>query len=489
MAYKVTVSKSCANRQAALDEIFTQMEAMGWTYVDGNFAAKTCAYTAVDVSNNLFTIAGHGLVNGTPCQVTSTGSMPGGLAVNTLYYVVNQATDTFKLSTTYNGAAIDITSQGTGTITIKEAYRVYTSNGENSNRAYEYVRLSYYGDTTSILCITSYYYNVATRAQLGINYYTTQTTMTTSESGFYLWIYGNKNLVTFVTKISSTYNRILFGHMNKTLNTLVTTLSSGIATGSNVTLTVSGTAGFDLISTYQIMGAQGEGRDPVIISSIISPTQMIATSIARNYAAGALIGTSPSLFGQHHSTSAGWAITSPLYTTGTSNCGNYSTGTITPFKDVGGIDPDIRTGKYLLQPMFPSSMWEGTSAYQSQGFGYNDEFLLVCPTVGLTNEDTFAYGKIDSGTSTGSNDSTTLNDTSKTWTVNMHANKTLITILGTGPGQIKKIASNTATALTLASGYTFNPSIDATTQYIICEEGYRYLYHGAAPAMAQREGY
>ncbi len=490
MAYKVTINKSCVNRQAALDEIFLQLDAMGWTLVDGNFTTKTCAYTAVDVSNNLFNIAGHSLVNGTPCQVTSTGSTPGGLAVNTQYFVVNQATDTFKLATTYNGTAIDITSQGTGTITIKESYRVYKSNGENSNRAYECVKFQYYTDTTSIVCITAYSYNIATRAIVGINYLTSQTYVTTNETGFYLWIYGNKNLVTFVTKISSTYYRALFGHMNKTLNSLVTTLTSDITTGANVTLTVSGTTGFDLVSTYQIMGANGEGRDPVTISSIISPTQMIATSIARNYATGALIGISPSLFGQSPSTgAAAWNLSSPLYTVGTNNSINYSGGSITPFKDVTGTDPEIRTGKYLLQPIFLNYMWEGTSGYYGQGYGYNDEFLLQCGNVGLTNEDTLAYSKIDTGTSTGSNDSTTLNDTSKTWTVNMHAGKTLITILGTGPGQIKKIASNTATALTLDTGYTFNPSIDNTTQYVICEEGYRYLYHGAGAALAQREGY
>ena len=489
MAYKTTVSKYCANRQAALDEMFLQMEAMGWTLVDGNFTTKTCSYTAVDTTNNLFTISSHGLVNGTPCQVTSTGSVPGGLAINTIYYVVNQATDTFKLSTTYNGAAIDITTQGTGTISIKEAYRIYKSNGENSNRAYEYIKLQYYGDTTSIYAIGSYYYNIATRTQLGLNYYTTQTVLTTSETGFYLWIYGSKNLVLFFTKISSTYYRILFGHMNKTLNPLLTTLTSSITTGSNVTLTVSGTAGFDLLATYQIMGAYGEGRDPVTISSIISPTQMIATSIARNYAADALIGISPSLFGQHNSGTTGWTLNSPLYTVGTGNCTNYSSGTISAPKTITGVDPDIRTGKYLLQPLLVDFSWEGTASYASIGFGYNDEFLLQAPTVGLTLEDTFAYGKLDSGTSTGTNTSGTLNDTSKTWTVNAYANKTIITTFGTAPGQIKKIASNTATTITLDVNYSFNPSIDNTTQYVICEEGYRYLYNGQSPAFACREGY
>ena len=57
MAYKTTVSKYCANRLAGLNELWVQLEAMGWTLVDGNFSSKIVAYTAVDTTNNLFTSA------------------------------------------------------------------------------------------------------------------------------------------------------------------------------------------------------------------------------------------------------------------------------------------------------------------------------------------------------------------------------------------------------------------------------------------------
>lgn len=74
------------------------------------------------------------LYNGARVQISSTGSIPTGLAAATNYYVVNLALDatngvlngtgqnsTFQLSATLGGAAIAITGNGSGTITITQA--------------------------------------------------------------------------------------------------------------------------------------------------------------------------------------------------------------------------------------------------------------------------------------------------------------------------------------------------------------------------------
>lgn len=488
MAYKTTVSKYCANRQAGLNELWIQLEAMGWTLVDGNFSSKVVAYTAVDTTNNLFTSAGHGLPNGTPCQITSTGTIPGGLAINTQYYVVNTATDTFKLATTYNGTAIDITTQGTGNHTITESYRVYKSNGENSDKPYEYIKITFYAYNTLIHFWATYYYNVATKASLGTVYSSLSPYITTAESGFYLWIHGNKNLVAVTTKISSTYYREIFGHMPKVMgdNTL-TTLSSGIAAGSGVTVTVSGTAGFDIVSNYQIVGQNGEGRDPITFSSIINSTQMVASSVARSYAAGAYIGAFPSTFGCNNgaSTNTNIYFTCPQTVIGTADPGGSSYGGML-YKSETGADPDYRTNKWIIQPITLSFLYENSGSYISYGAPYCDEYLLFA-AAGLTSEDTLAVGVLATGTSTGTNASGTLNDTSKNWTVNQYTNKTVIITAGIGVGQIKKISSNTATALTLDPGWVFENLPDATSQYTVCNEGYRYL--GPSWWLAAREGY
>lgn len=489
MAYKTIVSKYCANRQAALDEIYTTMSGMGWELVDGNFSPITVSYTAVNISDETFTTTS-GMVpaNATPCQITTTGTIPTGLAINTLYYVVNRTDTTFKLSTTYNGAAVNITAQGTGNHTIKEALRVYKSNGEDSNRIYEYVVIYTYTSTTEIFFYPTYYWNTTTKATAGLVYAASNTNINTIETGFYLWIYGNKNLVHVLTKISSTYDKMIFGHLNKCMNTLVTTTTSGIATGTSVPVAVTSTTGFDLITNYQIIGANGEGRDPLNLNSIDSPTQMTITSVARNYSAGAFIGVMPSLFGGlNGGASLNWYPTCPQQVVGTTACAAASNCTILPPKTLLSSDPDTRTNKYLLQPFWFSTVIENLAANVSAGLAYNDEFILLCGDTGMTSEDTFSVGRLDTGTSSGSNDSTTLNDTSKTWTTNAYAGKVIIITGGLGAGQIKKIASNTATAITLESGWIFEV-VPTTSTYIICDEGYRYSATASGPSIASREG-
>jgi hypothetical protein len=90
--------------------------------------------------------------------------------------------------------------------------------------------------------------------------------------------------------------------------------------------------------------------------------------------------------------------------------------------------------------------------------------------VGTMNPATPIY----TGQSTGSNTSTTLNNTGKSWGSNMWANSQVRITGGTGSGQIRAIASNTGTALTVSVAWTITP--DATSTYAIeANEDYLYL--------------
>ncbi len=72
----------------------------------------------------------------------------------------------------------------------------------------------------------------------------------------------------------------------------------------------------------------------------------------------------------------------------------------------------------------------------------------------------------DVGQSTGSNSSTTINDTAKAWTANQWQNYYVQVSSGTGSGQgWKQISSNTGTQLTISSSWATVP--DATSQYLI----------------------
>lgn len=69
----------------------------------------------VNIGTDVITLSAHGLIDGTIVHVASSGTLPTGLSSNTLYYVRDVTTSTFRLSTTVNGLAIDLTGAGSGT--------------------------------------------------------------------------------------------------------------------------------------------------------------------------------------------------------------------------------------------------------------------------------------------------------------------------------------------------------------------------------------
>lgn len=490
MSYYSLIAKALTSKQGFLDELWTALSTIGWTLVDGNFTALTMAYTAVSVANDTFTTAGTVPADGTPCQITTSGTVPTGLAINTLYYIVSRTDTTFKLSTTYNGAAINITAQGTGNHTISEAFRVYKSNGENSDKIYQYVRFIYHISTTIIYVYPSYGYNSTTKTATGAlvslaNIAAYAGAVTINTTGYTLWIHGNKDIVSLETKLSTAYADIIFGFAKHWLS-LKTALTASASSGSSVTITVTSTAGFEVDGQYQIVGNEGEGRDTVIVSSITSTTQMVITSLPRNYASGAVIGDAPCVFG---TTTAGidqvFKQTCPGSVVGLDDCTIYASAWTS--QDIlftnTHTDPDRRSERWILRPIYYSS--EYANAYSTHGIGFYFDGILQSFASGPAAEDTLTITKLSGGISSGSNNSTTFNDTSKSWTTNFFANKVVVITFGTGIGQIKKIASNTGTALTLASGYTFAVVPDATSQYVICEKAYRCFPHQYCNASKQ----
>jgi len=87
-------------------------------------AILTDTFTAVALTD-VCTQASHGLKNGDPLVLTTAGTLPAGLALATVYYVIEATTDTFKLSavecSTYTTGnvpqpvpQVDITDTGSG---------------------------------------------------------------------------------------------------------------------------------------------------------------------------------------------------------------------------------------------------------------------------------------------------------------------------------------------------------------------------------------
>lgn len=81
----------------------------------------------IDTATDIFTSASHGFPNGSRVVFTSTGTVPGGLTSGTTYYVVGTATNTFQVSATLGGSAVDITDIGSGLHTVTRTKVLSTS--------------------------------------------------------------------------------------------------------------------------------------------------------------------------------------------------------------------------------------------------------------------------------------------------------------------------------------------------------------------------
>lgn len=99
--------------------------------------------TVTIASPGVFTWNSHGLVNGDTVRFTTTGALPTGLGTTRVYYVVNKAANTFQVSLTPSGTAINTSGAQSGTHTAYFAVRpwpvwkplpcIFTLKGENAS--------------------------------------------------------------------------------------------------------------------------------------------------------------------------------------------------------------------------------------------------------------------------------------------------------------------------------------------------------------------
>jgi hypothetical protein len=107
--------------------------------VSGNNTALSVAGPqtfTVDTATDIFTATAHKFAAGTRVEVSSTDALPtsmtyGGLSDGGTYYVRDVTTNTFKLAEYPTGAAIDISTAGTGTLTVtpKDVIVTVATNG------------------------------------------------------------------------------------------------------------------------------------------------------------------------------------------------------------------------------------------------------------------------------------------------------------------------------------------------------------------------
>jgi hypothetical protein len=111
--------------QATLNEVYVDIDVANEPTVNITAPAGTSAGTTATItiaSPAVVTNNAHGLAVGAPVYFTTTGALPTGLIVNTIYYVTNPLTNTFNLSTTYAnavaGTKINTSGTQSGTHTV-----------------------------------------------------------------------------------------------------------------------------------------------------------------------------------------------------------------------------------------------------------------------------------------------------------------------------------------------------------------------------------
>lgn len=353
------------------------------------------------------------------------------------------------------------------------SYKVFKS-GANINGLYGYMKVSW--TTSAITCTAYLYWNNSTHTGYGKAYDAYGYPF--SESGTYAWIYANEQRFFFVTLIGSTYRVDGAGHFTPFTN-VFTTLTANASSGSNVQITVANTAGFIAGQKYFIVDNSTGMRDWVQIASINDSTHMTIASLPNSYTSGSGFGTTPIVFVNFfYASGTGWVCMQVVSTqmSGSGACLVSSDGCAI-FANLYPQDtPDNYSHQLnILEPVILVSK-NYFAPYIYATIGFADDFVFRT-SLSLANEDACLYtdGKLrhDSGTSSGSNGTNTLNDTSKNWTTNQFQNKIVYISGGNGSGQIRKISSNTATQLTVSVDWAVTP--DSTSTYVIVDEAYRYF--------------
>lgn len=111
--------------------LFANGQAVSRSTYSALFAALTASSTVTITiaSPGVVTWNSHGLSAGAPIVFSSTGALPTGLTVGTTYYVRDEAANTFQVSATPGGAAINTTGSQSG---VQTARYIPFGNGDGS---------------------------------------------------------------------------------------------------------------------------------------------------------------------------------------------------------------------------------------------------------------------------------------------------------------------------------------------------------------------
>lgn len=333
--------------------------------------------------------------------------------------------------------------------------RVVKCQGEGDYHRPAYIEF-WHQNTWNVYFRPWMFWNASTHTGVVQGYYSASYSYLNFTVGHPLICYGDRDwIVLHSISASPTWyiRQKQYGFIKRYDDNLVT-LTQNATSGNNKVLTVSGSLGkFVDVRYYKIVGDETEGRDTIYVNSITGSTvtgTLAITNLPRDYDAGAIIGHTPYVFTSFQENSNGFRTLCDYHTTsaGLTNTTNLNVSSV--LLTVGGVDPDGRTNRHILQPTF---LTEIASVALNTPIGYlTSSGIGRAPTTGMAAYSAnvlYTTGSFESGSSTGSSTATMLNDSSKAWTTNEHAGKVFVYTSGstTGEGQTRVIASNDATNL------------------------------------------
>jgi hypothetical protein len=311
-----------------------------------------------------------------------------------------------------------------------------------------------------------------------------------------LYAYCSPDFIVTITSTGGAYTSYNGAFRPTTMaeGSFTTTITSALATGTNVVIPVADNTNFNIGCYYSIFDIVN-GRRCTFKCTAKASGNITANSITGPLTTGSFIGVNvyPWITGYAQNQIFSMGIQDPRCNNASGNNGiaaitkfrNYSSNTssnlVDSFGSLVGTNPGDRrlfdlelTESNNTVPQSQNLL--GTANYGKSSSIFDTTSVYQAPYT-LLDFDALGSGMLDSGTSTGLNTNTTFNDTSKSWATNQFANCALVITSGGATGQIVKIESNTATQLTVSSQVVL-PSSDT---YTICTSAYRMIkLHGAS---------
>ncbi len=336
-------------------------------------------------------------------------------------------------------------------------YYVFKSNGESGTEMDMYIRLRWV-NTTNKLDIHSFrYWDAGTHTGTTYGYNSAYCQLNVDDNTtFDVWVYGNKDFVCLVTKVTGVYDFKAFGLLKKVNSKEITIIINDPIPGTDVNLDVSGVEnyGFEVNETYQLVnkadGSSGStGRSLVTIVQVTPGSGIIRVdNISTGTKIGSVLGANP------QPVVVGNEVTFvPLNSLDAS--GVTSSAVALTRQLLGELvsgDPDQRGGKSALL----SHLYLNTTKAH---FGYVDSAFFITATTGLLCEDIIIVSSVTSGTvMTGT--ASTLQNNVAVWSVNEHVGRAVILKRSEDNTlrQVRKIISNTAGTLTVDANWNGNPA-------------------------------